>query len=103
MASAHLHFLDFQEFSLKNPVYFNIMRDPANRFISSYLYRRSGATGTPKQSFKRMMKIEPDTYTDGTNVDIWYHTGIIDCVIDRHSVCTFINGTRRDLSIVSFF
>ncbi|MBN3311123.1 UST sulfotransferase, partial [Amia calva] len=38
----HVHFLNFSRFSREQPVYINIIRDPINRFLSNYFFRRFG-------------------------------------------------------------
>ncbi|KAK7907788.1 hypothetical protein WMY93_016400 [Mugilogobius chulae] len=38
----HVHFLNFTSFKIEQPVYFNIIRDPINRFLSNYFFRRFG-------------------------------------------------------------
>ena len=30
----HIHFVDCQQFQMKNPTYFSIVRDPIDRFVS---------------------------------------------------------------------
>lgn len=38
----HVHFLNFTRFRIDQPVYINIIRDPINRFLSNYFFRRFG-------------------------------------------------------------
>ncbi|KAM7173014.1 uronyl 2-sulfotransferase isoform 2-T3 [Macrochelys suwanniensis] len=38
----HVHFLNFSRFGGEQPVYINIIRDPVNRFLSNYFFRRFG-------------------------------------------------------------
>ncbi|XP_017555189.1 uronyl 2-sulfotransferase isoform X1 [Pygocentrus nattereri] len=38
----HVHFLNFTRFRIDEPVYINIVRDPINRFLSNYFFRRFG-------------------------------------------------------------
>ncbi|MCI4395824.1 hypothetical protein PGIGA_G00196470 [Pangasianodon gigas] len=38
----HVHFLNFTRFRMEQPVYINIIRDPINRFLSNYFFRRFG-------------------------------------------------------------
>ncbi|XP_052001921.1 uronyl 2-sulfotransferase isoform X1 [Xyrauchen texanus] len=38
----HVHFLNFSRFRIDEPVYINIIRDPINRFLSNYFFRRFG-------------------------------------------------------------
>uniref|UniRef100_A0A1A8QAP3 Uronyl-2-sulfotransferase n=1 Tax=Nothobranchius pienaari TaxID=704102 RepID=A0A1A8QAP3_9TELE len=38
----HVHFLNFTRFRIEEPVYINIIRDPINRFLSNYFFRRFG-------------------------------------------------------------
>ena len=36
----HMNFLDFEEFNKTNPIYINIVRNPVERVISWYYYKR---------------------------------------------------------------
>ncbi|XP_070568988.1 uronyl 2-sulfotransferase-like isoform X2 [Ptychodera flava] len=38
----HFHFIDFPKFGAIEPVYINIIRDPVDRFISQYYFKRFG-------------------------------------------------------------
>ncbi|KAL4624007.1 uronyl 2-sulfotransferase-like, partial [Arapaima gigas] len=38
----HVHFLNFSRFTIEQPVYINIIRDPISRFLSNYFFRRFG-------------------------------------------------------------
>ncbi|RXN33830.1 uronyl 2-sulfotransferase [Labeo rohita] len=38
----HVHFLNFSRFRTDEPVHINIIRDPINRFLSNYFFRRFG-------------------------------------------------------------
>ncbi|XP_030644372.1 uronyl 2-sulfotransferase [Chanos chanos] len=38
----HVHYLNFTRFRIDQPVYINIIRDPINRFLSNYFFRRFG-------------------------------------------------------------
>ncbi|XP_026867030.1 uronyl 2-sulfotransferase isoform X2 [Electrophorus electricus] len=38
----HVHFLSFTRFQVDEPVYINIIRDPIDRFLSNYFFRRFG-------------------------------------------------------------
>ncbi|XP_051510985.1 uronyl 2-sulfotransferase-like isoform X2 [Myxocyprinus asiaticus] len=38
----HVHYLNFTRFRIEQPVYINIIRDPINRFLSNYFFRRFG-------------------------------------------------------------
>ncbi|XP_043076468.1 uronyl 2-sulfotransferase-like [Puntigrus tetrazona] len=38
----HVHFLNFSRFRTDEPVHINVIRDPINRFLSNYFFRRFG-------------------------------------------------------------
>ena len=38
--SKHINFINFQEFGLQNPIYINFVREPVDKVISWYYYRR---------------------------------------------------------------
>ncbi|CAH1782997.1 unnamed protein product [Owenia fusiformis] len=43
----HLQFIDFEDFGFHNPIYINMVRDPMNRTISSFYYRRRKRVEAP--------------------------------------------------------
>ena len=36
----HLFFFDFQEHGVRNPIWFNVVRDPVKKIVSAYHYNR---------------------------------------------------------------
>ncbi|XP_006811500.1 uronyl 2-sulfotransferase-like [Saccoglossus kowalevskii] len=44
----HFHYIDFPKFGAIQPVYINIIRDPINRFVSGYYYKRFGDADNQK-------------------------------------------------------
>ncbi|KAJ7391400.1 hypothetical protein OS493_018444 [Desmophyllum pertusum] len=38
----HIHYVDFKRFGAVQPIYFNLIRDPLARLVSSYYYHRFG-------------------------------------------------------------
>ncbi|XP_077866542.1 uronyl 2-sulfotransferase-like [Saccoglossus kowalevskii] len=44
----HIHYIDFEKFDAIQPVYINIIRDPIDRFVSNYYFRRFGDAQHPQ-------------------------------------------------------
>jgi len=70
----HVHFIDFTKFgALKQPIYFNVVRDPFNRFRSRFYWHRTAKVQNGTQSsnewFRNYHLIEPDA--DPRRRDFW--------------------------------
>lgn len=79
----HFPFLDFTRFSLLQPLYINVIREPLERFVSHYYFIRYGDTFLPK----KIRKYQGDTKT------------FDQCVIDNGFSC---NPKRLWLQIPYF-
>ncbi|XP_061900612.1 uronyl 2-sulfotransferase a isoform X2 [Entelurus aequoreus] len=74
----HVHFLNFTRFKIEEPVYFNIIRDPINRFLSNYFFRRFGDwRGEQKHIIRSPAMKDDERYLD-INV----------CILDNYPECS---------------
>ncbi|XP_038661201.1 uronyl 2-sulfotransferase a isoform X2 [Scyliorhinus canicula] len=85
----HVHFLNFTRFGLQQPVYINIIRDPINRFVSNYFFRRFGDWRSEQNHQIRTpgMKDE-ERYLD-----------INDCILENYPEC----NNPRVFYIIPYF
>ncbi|XP_048391406.1 uronyl 2-sulfotransferase a [Stegostoma tigrinum] len=85
----HVHFLNFTRFGLEQPVYINIIRDPINRFVSNYFFRRFGDWRSEQNHQIRTpgMKDE-ERYLD-----------INDCILENYPEC----NNPRVFYIIPYF
>ncbi|XP_072360960.1 uronyl 2-sulfotransferase a isoform X3 [Scyliorhinus torazame] len=85
----HVHFLNFTRFGLQQPVYINIIRDPINRFVSNYFFRRFGDWRSEQNHQIRTpgMKDE-ERYLD-----------INDCILENYAEC----NNPRVFYIIPYF
>ena len=72
---SHFFFVDFNEFGVEKPVYFNMIRDPIDRFVSYYYFRRFGDMQYVNKN-RNHSWIIPDEMS------------INDCIIERREECT---------------
>ena len=99
---SHFHFVDLENHKEKNPVYFNVIRDPVTRFISYFFYTRKKGIETAAKMYASKKRNEPDIYAGITNLTDWFLIDINDCVHKEIYECNFESGKRRDLSVVSY-
>ncbi|XP_062864020.1 uronyl 2-sulfotransferase [Trichomycterus rosablanca] len=74
----HVHFLNFTRFGIAEPVYINIIRDPVNRFLSNYFFRRFGDWRGVENDVIR----NPEMKNDERYLDI--NT----CILESYPECT---------------
>ncbi|XP_069091284.1 uronyl 2-sulfotransferase [Pleurodeles waltl] len=74
----HVHFLNFSRFGAEQPVYINIIRDPVNRFLSNYFFRRFGDwRGEQNHMIRTPGMKEEERYLD-----------INECILGNHAECS---------------
>ena len=83
----HLNFLDLQEFNMTNPIYINFVRDPVDRVISWYYYKRAPW---------HLIKQDHDTnetrlHRNVPPIDELKRT-FEECVLQRHNECVYYPG-----------
>ncbi|XP_053954283.1 heparan sulfate 2-O-sulfotransferase pipe-like [Anastrepha ludens] len=87
--SAHVNYIDFREFDLPQPIYINMIRDPVERVISWFYYRR--APWTAVQMYKLTKKFR--------NAQ-WYKKSFEDCVLQHDAECRYETGSKFQNTIV---
>ena len=83
----HLHFINFENYNQKNPIYINIIRNPVERWISSYYYLRNGFEKDQKQTPEQRKKWETKWRTDPNrhlSIEECIEKGLSDCVKGPH-------------------
>uniref|UniRef100_A0A672QQM0 Uronyl 2-sulfotransferase n=1 Tax=Sinocyclocheilus grahami TaxID=75366 RepID=A0A672QQM0_SINGR len=74
----HVHFLNFTRFRLEQPVYINIIRDPINRFLSNYFFRRFGDWRGEQNHLVRTPQMKDDERYLDINV----------CIMENYPECS---------------
>ena len=52
----HVHFIQFEDFGEENPLYFNLLRDPVDRFVSNFWWRRNEKDNGDYWLFKEVLQ-----------------------------------------------
>ncbi|XP_006089307.2 uronyl 2-sulfotransferase [Myotis lucifugus] len=74
----HVHFLNFSRFGGDQPVYINIIRDPVNRFLSNYFFRRFGDwRGEQNHMIRTPSMRQEERYLD-----------INECILENYPECS---------------
>ncbi|XP_075410523.1 uronyl 2-sulfotransferase [Tenrec ecaudatus] len=74
----HVHFLNFSRFGGDQPVYINIIRDPVNRFLSNYFFRRFGDwRGEQNHMIRTPSMRQEERYLD-----------ISECILENYPECS---------------
>ncbi|KAI0212385.1 Uronyl 2-sulfotransferase [Lamellibrachia satsuma] len=81
----HVHFVDFTRFNMEMPVYINIIRDPFERLVSWYHFRRFQSTA-----------VSPLPDAD-------QNRSYDECVLGNHSECSTPQGECGYFRIIPFF
>lgn len=82
--SRHVYFIDFSVFESPQPVYINLVRDPVDRFVSNYYFKRFG-----------------DVRKTGARANFSHrdlHMDINDCILRNGTYCNQVYST-----LVRFF
>ncbi|XP_061609181.1 uronyl 2-sulfotransferase a [Phyllopteryx taeniolatus] len=74
----HVHFLNFTRFKIEEPVYINIIRDPINRFLSNYFFRRFGDWRGEQNHLIRTPQMKDDERYLDINV----------CILENYPECS---------------
>ncbi|XP_063851113.1 uncharacterized protein LOC135094708 [Scylla paramamosain] len=77
----------------RQPVYINVVREPAERFISSFYYVRSKER-LARLSAKGHLRARPSSY--------WLNRTVEQCVMNRDAECSFLNGTKQE-TVITYF
>lgn len=61
MYERHIHFVDFAKFGQPQPVYINLIRDPLQRMVSWYYFRRyqEGHEREMPEEMRNRVSVEP--------------------------------------------
>lgn len=70
----HLFFVDFPSLGWPSPVYINLLREPTERIVSSFYYRRSSVAAKARAGAA------------------WLHKSLEQCVLQGDAECTFVPG-----------
>ncbi|XP_036336972.1 heparan sulfate 2-O-sulfotransferase pipe-like [Rhagoletis pomonella] len=76
--SMHVNYIDFRAFNLPQPIYINMIRDPIERVISWFYYKR--APWTAVQMYKLTKKFRKPQ---------WYKKSFEECVLHRDIECRY--------------
>lgn len=82
----HTGFVDFAKLNSPMPIYMNMVRDPIERVISLYYFKRS------PPSLSRMKSKYPGIKIPG---DQWINQEFESCVRKHNPECTYMDGIRR--------
>ncbi|XP_066963123.1 LOW QUALITY PROTEIN: uncharacterized protein [Macrobrachium rosenbergii] len=88
----HLYYTNFTGLGMNPPVYINIVRDPVERFISSFYYRRSE---------ERLNRIQMHGHSVSPSLS-WVNRTVEQCVLLNDPECSFVPGEEKEL-MLSYF
>ncbi|XP_076336643.1 uronyl 2-sulfotransferase-like isoform X2 [Tachypleus tridentatus] len=83
----HVFFVNFSKFGEKSPLYINVVRDPVERIISSYFYRR--VTARRRANKERLNEYWMNKFEQ--------------CVLSSDPECTFIDGRTYSVLLLPYF
>lgn len=86
--SMHMNFINFTEFDFPRPIYINLIRDPVERVISWFYFRRS--PWVTAQMFKKTRTFFPIP---------WYKKTFEDCVLRGDPECQYIPGSDFEKNV----
>ncbi|ELU16142.1 hypothetical protein CAPTEDRAFT_140021 [Capitella teleta] len=82
----HIHYFDSEKYGMERPVFINVIRDPLERMVSWYYFRRY------QDGHERQLPIEQRTFDE--------------CVLGNHSECMEHGGAKAEegfFKIIPFF
>ncbi|XP_042868262.1 uronyl 2-sulfotransferase-like [Penaeus japonicus] len=88
----HLYYTNFTALGSEPPVYVNIVRDPVERFISSFYYRRS-------QERLNRIPVQGRTATPSPK---WLNRTVEQCVLAGDHECAFRPGDEKEMMLTYF-
>ncbi|XP_054169239.1 uronyl 2-sulfotransferase-like, partial [Oppia nitens] len=90
----HIYFINFELYNVSNiPIYINIIREPVERVISSYYYRRFVA-----------LKSMTNNLTDKSKPsDYWFNKSFEKCVFNKDSECDINANNSFIMSLLPYF
>lgn len=94
----HVHFINFGQLTPDQvqPVWFSIIRDPIDKFVSRYFYNRAG-----KGILYDKMVLRNESIVQGVSKQQWRNKDIVACILDENDdECNFKPGTKADLAMV---
>lgn len=90
----HLYYIDFaKEGARRQPIYINVVREPAERFISSFYYVRSKER-LARVSARGLLKSNPSSY--------WKNSTVEQCLLKGEPECSFTNGSKQE-TVITYF
>ena len=93
----HVYFIDFRRFGDLNPIYFSMVREPVDKFVSRYFYSRfNGGFMYDK------LKKRNSSWIRGVSREEYTRRDIEDCIFQGDPECSLVQGQKQDLSIVSW-
>jgi len=94
----HVHFIDFTQFIGVQPIWFSIIRDPVDKFVSRYFYNRGGKGILYDKMVKRN-----DSIVKGQTKEEWIKKDIVNCIYDENDdECNLKPGSTADLAMPYF-
>jgi len=94
----HVHFIDFSIYNSSQPIWFSIMRDPVDKFLSRYYYNRGG-----KAILYDKMVERNESLIIGVSKDEWKKKDIVQCIFDeKDDECNLKPGSKADLAMPYF-
>ncbi|XP_050689900.1 heparan sulfate 2-O-sulfotransferase pipe-like [Eriocheir sinensis] len=89
----HLYYTDFEEQGAQRPAYINLVREPVERFISSFYYRRSK---------ERLARILAHGHLVASPSPNWRNRTVEQCVVSGDAECSFTQGSRQEMVLTYF-
>ncbi|XP_053650674.2 uncharacterized protein [Cherax quadricarinatus] len=88
----HIYYTNFTALNAGRPVYINIIRDPVERFISSFYYRRS-----EERRNRILARGYPTLFSPS-----WVNRTVEQCVMHHDAECLFLPGEEKETTVTFF-